>query len=1035
VTTDSEAGGMDDETLDEVVAFISYAREDGAGHLENLHQRLSRMPFRVQAWSDREIGSASAFTRTIERQLRGCDVVLFIMTPASVIDSEWCLRELLAADQARKIIEPLEFHSGLELERSLTILERSSIRLLPGDDDAGWAELEQRLHWHASPRRRLRTLRAEQEDLRTRMAATTDEMVRQRLDRRLTQVTRQVEEFESRSGDTERATREQQERIEAGWLSEQNAERAPAVRAGSASVFGKPPDAPAEYFTDREDEVAELVRQVNEPGARLIVLHGGEGIGKTAILHRVWQRFVSGDAGAEPISLDYLSAVGVEPLTAGTVVRALERQVADRDAAPGSPTWPAGSSWSDRASDVLDALGGRRVLLALDAVEELLDEGLEFSDGDLADVVDVIISRSGHQVRLLLTSRHIPQPLLDRIGGRFSLVPRTGGLPYARVADMLAALDRDQAIGWSDVPEPLLRRLRDLIDGSPRAIELCHGILVADPEETPAGLVDLLERRRLEGYGEVLLGRVFDLLEHDERLVVQAMAVLRKAVPAAAVEHVLQDQKPGLDSRPFLKTLCEQRLIRREIGGRYLLPAAPDGDYALATLRRGTRRDRERTPAPLTQLGLLHRAADYWARTRPVHPVTSVDQLRVQFNEIDTRIRGEEYERALRLMAEMDENHLVGWGHSGALIPAFKGLLAAPDLPGRARAEAVLLLVRALFYQEKFDSAVTELERALRDLPRWGAPIMRVRLEIQSAFALAQIGRLPEADRGYRAVARRAMFVAPLLAANAQAGRAWCLARQGRFDRALGSARTARNLLRIPHSGDLEWLRAKILEAEGWVYGRLGDRDRARRRFARGLECARRSGDRQAEAKLLCAQAELAIEGGEPGSALSFAEEAARLGAGMSGRAVLRDAQETIALARLCLGQVQAAAAAAAIATRHRPTAAGLVMAGLIAYRRDHDGDRDAALAAFNRAHVLAGSERARNDRGFNPAYVDALALVGMTLCGARDQEAAAVAAFAAGRRIAAASGIVERNVLLLRLFDVEGTGSVVRFTNAARGS
>lgn len=1019
-----------DDILDEIVVFISYSQEDGAAILDALENRLARMPFPVQAWSDRTSGSGSGFDQHLELQLRGCDLVLFVMTPASLIDSTWCLDELAAAKRAKKEVVPLEFHSGLDSERRLLIERAPAVRLVGPAAAAGWNQLEERLLAYASPRRRLRSRRGDQDDLRKRAEKTANGAVRLRLENRLAQVSREVQELETRLANTSAARRTQQERIEDGRRFEQSAPR-PPVASPRSSAAGAPPRMPQEQFTDRESEVDDLIRLVKDEEARLVVLHGRDGIGKTAILDRLWRRLLSGEARSGPIELDYLSAVGVHPLTAGSVVRALARQITDQEGGPRRPTWLDGGSWVDRISLVLDGLGQRRVVLALDAIEELLDDGLEFQDRDLADVIDVVVTRPGHRVALLLATRRLPQPLLDRAGERAVLVPRTGGLPSARVRELLTALDGDPpVIGWSDVSESVLRRLHDVTGGSPRAIELCHGILVADDRETPIGLVDLLERRH-EDCMEVLLGRVFEVLTHDQRLVLQALAVFRKPVPASAVDKLLQEHLRGLDSRALIETLCEQRLVRREAGRRYVVSAVPDGEYTLGTLRRGTDLKRQRLPAPLTQIGLLHQAADYWASVRPEQPITDVDGLRAQLNEIETRIRGEEYECSVGLVSEVDEKYLVGWGHSGALIPALTKLLDAKALPRELRDEAVLLLVRALFQQERFEDALTLLEDVLRNRPWHGAAAMRVRLELQRATAFTLTARLPAADRGYRTAARRAATCgAYLLAADAFAGRAWCEGWQGKFREALRSIGTARWLLRLPGGDERGWLLANLLEAEGWVYGRLGERDQANRCFAGGLTSARQCGDRFAEGKLLCAQAELAVEEGRPEAARLLAEEAAQIGAAMSGRALVRGAQETIALAHLCLGNEAAAAAAAAVATRHRPTAEGLVMAGLIAYRGN---DRDAARTAFHRAHLRARDEGTRNGKDFNLLYIHALALVGMTLCGDRDQARGAIEMFAIARLIARPSGVVERNVMLLRLFD-EGN-AVEQFTRAARGS
>jgi WD40 repeat protein/transcriptional regulator with XRE-family HTH domain len=256
------------------------------------------------------------------------------------------------------------------------------------------------------------------------------------------------------------------------------AEPKPAPRVD----WGEALDVPT--FYDREQELATLSRWVVEEGCRLVSVLGMGGIGKSALAVRAMQQlaghfevvlFRSLRAAPDCSALldDCLSVLSPEPL--GVVPQSLER----------------------RLSLLLLELRSRRVLLVLDNLEVLLEEGDVL--GRLRPGFEAYehllrqVAQTAHQSCLLLTSREKPAGLRALEGSRTPVrsLPLSG-LDAAACAQLLA---------------PLLARLQSVYQGR------------AEVEgQLRAGLDALRERaEETQGYGPANLVALLRLLRGDLR--------------------------------------------------------------------------------------------------------------------------------------------------------------------------------------------------------------------------------------------------------------------------------------------------------------------------------------------------------------------------------------------------------------------------------------------------------------------------------------------------------------------------------------
>src|SRR6266852_1620240 len=294
------------------------------------------------------------------------------------------------------------------------------------------------------------------------------------------------------------------------------AEPKPAPRVD----WGEALDVPT--FYGREPELATLSRWVVEEGCRLVSVLGMGGMGKSALVVRAMQQLAVHFAVVLFRSLrdapdcsalldDCLSVLSPEPL--GVVPQSLER----------------------RLSLLLEELRNKRVLLVLDNLEVLLEEGDVL--GRLRPGFEAYghllrqVAQTAHQSCLLLTSREKPAALRALEGSRTPVrsLPLSG----------LEATACEQLLAEHEVTgSPQERaRLGEIYDGNPLALNIVA--------ETIADLFGGQIDPFLAG-GTVVFGSIAELLEEQwarlsplEQTVLCWLAILREPVTLDDLRAVL----------------------------------------------------------------------------------------------------------------------------------------------------------------------------------------------------------------------------------------------------------------------------------------------------------------------------------------------------------------------------------------------------------------------------------------------------------------------------------------------------------------
>lgn len=998
--------------LDQLDVFISYARMDGAQFAARFHRDLQAHPsHRFSVWYDGLITSQD-WDRIIEQKVAAADVFLAVLTRGSP-DRDWCRDEIALARLHNVAIFVLKMHDDVVVDQ-LALVRKPVIDYATLGEEAAWTDLLRRLEAEAAPERVQESIDA----------ALADDVQRGADSR----------QKQSRRDRLERRQQEQQRTTGARAPSGEATGPEPAGSAPAPTSMRFVNELPTVAQTEFRDHVPALQRvdeALRDPGVRLIVLTGPDGAGKTAMVGEVRKRLADGQFATRMAGFAYLAGGGYRPVSAGTVLLDLARLVPDDEKAVElGRLLRRDARLTAKIDAVLDVLGPTPVVMAIDDADELLDKAGRFRDHELRVIVRELVRRENHGVRFLLVTDRNPRGLAREHGQHLRMCPIDGGLPEKETRPFLAALDTAQVLQLHAIPEDQLVRLSVVSDGNPRFLELIYCLLRVDPRPPLTAVLDDITRPGMTAIEATaaLLQHIVGSLDRTQRRVAQGLAVYGRPVPAEAVDYLLEEYVVDVRSAPILHRLLEQRLVRRD-ADRYFLPPHPDAELIRSTILAGTADDWDRDPKPYTLPFLRHRAADYFAAKRAERiAVTSLDDLRLEFSEIELRIAAGGIPAAIELMEQVDNDYLTRWGLSGALEEWRRQIRR--DLPaGRLAAHNLSYLAAGLDGGDDDETADIASALAVAIHQPWArrAPRGRLQLTIQLALAEREAGRLTAAARRLRTAAWLCRFKSMSYEeALGRDGLALCLAQLGRFRAATRQFSRAARLVRALDGPQRDEVDGTICLNWGWLYGQFGDADRALDLLDNGLRVATAAHDIVLEGRLLDGQAAVLSDYRDPQLAVAPAERAAEIGVRTPNVNLSRQANVTLAYAYLRTNQIAQAAAAAQAAVRLPPgprALAAWAAYGTALFRAGDDaGARDAFYAACTEAWLRID----REPGAYQTYEVAGLALSGLAVCGEPSRLSRAVDAYRRARRIAPVAGASRRCAIHLRLLGSEADPEVI---------
>ena len=600
--------------------FISYSSADGKDFAMRLTDRLIGGPPSYAAWLDvRELRASSDWDRQVRDAIRESQALLFVMTADSVRDDSRCKDEWVWALRHKKPIVPLKFVSKAELPFQLGA--RQYIDFTVGFD-VGLARLRDEIDRLRSPDGALQELRLRLADAEREMPRARDEGERMRIVQDMEVLQARIAEQERVVADPTGATEAATIRIAADLERQRNPKRLRPRTVRQTKIVNQLPVAVPTYFQDRNAETELLAEFLRAKDTRMATVVGRGGVGKTATVCRLLRGM---EIGRLPDGLDeasgelalhgvvYLRTPSAHPVSFANLFTDLCQLLPAKTAEPLLRRYrdphetPGGLMFA-----LLEVFSTGRWVVLLDNFEDKVDPVTNaVTENALDEALRTMLSAPEHFVKVIITTRIVPQPLLLHQPGVQQRIDLDDGLPSPFAERLLRARDPDGRLGLKSARMKQLSQARERTRGYPRALEALAGILSADRNSTLSELLDQTTHLP-ENVVTALVGEAFLRLDPLAQQVMQTLAIFPVPVPAVAVDFLMQPFQSAINAAPVLSRLVNMQFVRRDADCYYLHQI--DRDYVLGRIPEGERhRPRNRSTA-------IHRDCATWPRRRLLRP-------------------------------------------------------------------------------------------------------------------------------------------------------------------------------------------------------------------------------------------------------------------------------------------------------------------------------------------------------------------------------------------------------------------------------
>ncbi|GAA0489208.1 hypothetical protein Ade02nite_73390 [Paractinoplanes deccanensis] len=973
--------------------FVSYSRHDGADFVSRLADTLAAGVPAYRLWVDvRELQPwQQGWDEQIAQAIQDCRGLLFVMTPDSVRPTSICRDEWGWALKYKKPVIPLRLGPGAGLPFRLQ--SRQYIDF-DGAFDQGVARLRLFLTQLDGPEGVLRELRFRVADAERDLPRARDDNEAARIQQEMRELSRQIAEQERVVADPEGALTRTDVRIATDIAVQREPERTPSSPVSGVRVVNRPPMDRPSFFQDRHVETEMLAGFLRAEDTRLATVVGRGGVGKTAVVCRLLRGLETGrlpdDLGELPADgIVYLSTRSRHPVSFANLFTDLCALLPPETAEPLLGRYrdphetPQGLMYA-----LLEAFPSGRTVVLLDNFEDLLDpEPGAITEAALDEGLRALLSAPAHGVKIVITTRFGPRPLLLHEPGRQRRIDLDEGLPHPYAEMLLKARDPDGKLGLRDAPQEQLALARERTRGYPRALEALAGILAADRDSTLAEILDQTARLP-DNVVTAIVGEGFLRLDPLAQQVMQALAVFPMPVPPVAVDYLLQPGRPTINSAPVLRRLVNTQFARRDAGRYYLHQV--DREYALGRL------------APGVLAELRSRGADYFTRVRPPQDkLQTLDDLAPHLAEFEMRFQAGDHDTAAQLLLSIDFAYLMQWGHYRQSIELHSRLAGRVTDPA-LRASSVYSRGLCHSYIGDFPTAIELLSSALDGFREAGLRENEGTALCGLGTCYADLGQTGKAMSLYEealSISREIGDREGEAAALGNLGNRHSAA--GRIDRAI---ELYEQVLAIAREVGYQQGEANQLHNLGERYAELGQYDKAMAHCRAALELSTRIGYRLVESAATNNIGRCLAQLGRWPEAIDHQRRAVETADEISSVQFRAEARRGLAEAHLGAGDTAAARAVIDEARTlvYPPSRAGIaVLDGIITLRAGGE-----AAPAFAEAVTLADQILAHNPADYETLDSKALALAGLALSGRPALVDEARATFRAARAVCAAPGV-----------------------------
>ncbi len=1010
--------------------FISYSAVDGKDFALKLADDLVAGPPSFPVWLDkRRLRPGEDWDEQVVEAIRVSKGMILVMTDDSVKPNSVCKDEWVRALRYKKPIIPLRVHRDAELP--LRLGSREYVDFSRSQDE-GLAKLRKHLTWLDSPEGLLQALKYRLADAQRELPRAEAEK-QERIREDIAELERQIAHQEAVIANPDAARERVQQSIDRG-LEQVRQPVKPAAGIAQSKFINPPPLVAPTWFQDRHVETGMVASFLKDDALRLMTVVGRGGVGKSAMTCRLLRSIEGGqlpDDGG-PFAVDgivYLSdarsfhRVNVPDLFASLTRLLPEETTRQLDALYKNPK----TTTRETIQALTEAFSRGRTVVLLDNFEDETDiESGKIKNAELDEALRALVELPPHGLKVIITTRVVPhdlvlvQPALQR---RLDL---DSGLGHPFAENILRAMDPDGKVGLRDAPEALLSEARERTLGFPRALEALVGILSADRDTSLQETLKDTKKVLPENVVAALVGEAFSRLDLTAQRVIEALAIYRYPVQAAAVDYLLQPHVPGVDSGPTLGRLVNMQFVRRDAGRYYLHQV--DRDYALGRIPEGQPADRQADPPPFTRFALQNRAAQWFAQSRkPRETWKSLDDLAAQLCEFELRCSGDDYDTAALVLLSIDWEYLYLWGHYRLMTELHERLQGKINDPALAEA-SVGHMGTAYNRMGRYLDAIRFHEEALQ--------IGRDRKVMQSeALWLTELGN-DYGENGDQVKSRECYEEA--LAINRQIGdrdgEATCLGNLGTHYEDIGQTALAMQYysqaLVIYREIESQQGEAGCLANIGNCYGKLGEPQQALQALEQSRKIAQKIGFRLMEAATTGFVGDVQLDFQQLDAAKQSFTRCSEIADDIGNAQFQQAARVGLAVVALVRGEYASASQFATEASKYVYPSNDPEVASVLGVAAVLLGDRAAARHVFTHSVAVVTELLERGSQMQGPLDAKGLALSGLAICGEPERLQEAIEAYRASRALNCDAGTVIRALRLLDLLgkaDAEGVLPAVR--------